>query len=400
MKHFQYVIVGGGLTGDAAVRGIREIDQQGSIGLFSKEPDPPYSRPSLSKGLWKGKPLERIWRNTQTQNVEMHLNSEITNLNPTKKIIIDGSGNEYSFDKLLLATGVAPIMLPFAKDHIIYFRDFQDYQNLRKLSEEKDKFLVIGGGFIGTEIAAALTMVGKKAIMLFMEDSIGENLYPKDLSHFLNDYYREKSVEIFPAEAVQSIDFIDNHYDVKTKSGQSFVVDGVVAGIGVRPNITLEKEAGLLVDNGIVVDEKLRTSAENIYAAGDVANFFHASLMKRVRVEHEDNALFMGKQAGRNMAGADESYQHIPIFYSDMFDLGYEAVGEVNSKLETIADWSEPYKEGVVYYLDGEKVRGILMWNVWDAVPAARAILTETLPIDKANLNLQFLLDTKKKLKG
>ncbi len=395
MKHFQYLIVGGGQTADAAVRGIRQIDQQGSIGLFSKEPDPPYSRPSLSKGLWKGKPLEKIWRKTQTHNVEMHLNTEITNLNPNKKMISDGSGTEYSFNKLLLATGVDPIKLPFAKEHIIYFRDFQDYQHLRKLSEHGDKFLVIGGGFIGTEIAAALTMVGKKAIMIFMEGSIGENLYPKDLSYFLNDYYREKGVEIFAADAAQSIDFQDNHYDVRTKSGHSFIVDGVVAGIGVRPNIALAQQAGLLIDNGIVVDEKLRTSDENIYAAGDVANFFHASLKKRVRIEHEDNAIQMGKIAGRNMTGADVSYQHIPIFYSDMFDLGYEAVGEVKSSLETIVDWKVPFKEGVIYYLDGDYVRGMLMWNVWDAVPAARKILSDPEKFKKEDLTLDLLLKMK-----
>ena len=129
------------------------------------------------------------------------------------------------------------------------------------------------------------------------------------------------------------------------------------------------------VENGIIVDKHLLTSAPDIYAAGDVANFYHSALRKRVRVEHEDNAIMMGKLAGRNMAGASESYTHIPMFYSDLFDLSYEAVGELDSKMETITEWKEPYKEGVINYHDDRRVRGVLLWNVWNSMPAARALL-------------------------
>jgi NADPH-dependent 2,4-dienoyl-CoA reductase/sulfur reductase-like enzyme len=140
------------------------------------------------------------------------------------------------------------------------------------------------------------------------------------------------------------------------------------------------------VENGIVVDKHLLTSAPDIYAAGDVANFFHSALGKRVRVEHEDNAVRMGKLAGRNMAGAAEPYTHIPMFYSDLFELGYEAVGELSSKLETVADWQEPFKKGVVYYLGEGRVRGVLLWNVWDFVPEARALLNAPGPFRAADL--------------
>jgi NADPH-dependent 2,4-dienoyl-CoA reductase/sulfur reductase-like enzyme len=137
-----------------------------------------------------------------------------------------------------------------------------------------------------------------------------------------------------------------------------------------------------------MVNQHLQTSAPDIYAAGDVANFLHSALGKRVRVEHEDNALAMGKLAGRNMAGAAESYTHIPMFYSDLFDVGYEAVGELSSKLETVADWLEPFKKGVVYYLDpsDDRVRGILLWNVWDLLPEARALLNAAGPFRAADL--------------
>ncbi len=395
MKHYKYLIVGGGLTGDAAVRGIRELDSEGSIGMFSRELDPPYMRPNLSKGLWKGRPVEKIWRNTQNMNVELHLDSKIVELDPASKTVRGGQGNAYTYDKLLLATGGAPIRLPFGGSDIIYYRSFQDYLRLHKLSEEKERFLVIGGGFIGSEIAAALTMAGKKVVMVFLEDAIGANIFPSDLSHFLNDFYRQKGVEVAPGDAVASLEKTGESFSVRTREGRSYEVDGVVAGIGIRANIELAQQAGLQLDNGIVVDDQLRTSAPDVYAAGDVANFFHSTLGRRVRVEHEDNAIQMGKLAGRNMAGATDTYTHVPMFYSDLFELGFEAVGELSSKLKTVADWQEPFKEGVVYYLDGNRVRGVLLWNVWDTVPAARALLAEPGPFEPAELNRSLLQERK-----
>ena len=386
MKHYQYLIIGGGLTGDAAARGILELDVAASIGMISKESDPPYARPSLSKGLWKGRPVGKIWRNTRDLGVELYLERTVTDLDPTRKYLRDNAGGEYTYDKLLLATGGSPIRLPFGDDNIIYYRDFQDYHRLRAATERGEHFLVIGGGFIGSEIAAALTMIGKKVVMIFPEKSIGANIYPSDLSQFLNDFYREKGVEVVAGDAVTSLEKSGDRSIVRTRAGRSFEVDGVVAGIGIRPNLELAQQAGLQVDNGIVVNEHLLTSAPDIFAAGDVAKFYHSALGKGVRVEHEDNALRMGKLAGRNMAGAGESYTHVPMFYSDLFELGYEAVGELSSKLETVADWEEPFKKGVVYYLSEGRVRGVLLWNVWDAVPEARALLKAVGPFRAADL--------------
>lgn len=386
MKHYQYLVVGGGLTGDAAVRGIRELDAAGSIGLIGMEPDPPYMRPNLSKGLWKGRSIEKIWRNTQNLGADLHLGRKVTLLDPRNKTICDEKGEEYTYDKLLVATGGSPIRLPFGDDNIIYYRDLRDYQRLRALSEHGERFLVIGGGFIGSEIAAALTMVGKKAVMVFPDEAIGANIFPSDLAQFLNDFYRQKGVEIVPGDTVTSLEKNGARFTARTRNGQIFEVDGVVAGIGIRPNIELAQQAGLDVENGIVVDEHLRTSVPDIFAAGDVANFFHSALEKRVRVEHEDNAIQMGKLAGRNMTGANESYTHVPMFYSDLFELGYEAVGELNSKMGTVTDWQEPFKRGVVYYLEGGRVRGVLAWNVWDSMPAARALLAEPGPYESGEL--------------
>jgi NADPH-dependent 2,4-dienoyl-CoA reductase/sulfur reductase-like enzyme len=197
----------------------------------------------------------------------------------------------------------------------------------------------------------------------------------------LNEYYRKKGVEVLTNDAVADLEKQGDRITVHTRSGRSFEVDGVVAGIGIRPNVELAQKAGLYMENGIMVNEHLQTSDPDIYAAGDVANFFHSALGKRVRVEHEDNALAMGKLAGRNMAGADESYTHVPMFYSDLFDLGYEAVGELDSKLVTVADWEEPFKKGVVYYLNDDHIRGVLLWNMWNSVTAARALIGERGPL-------------------
>jgi NADPH-dependent 2,4-dienoyl-CoA reductase/sulfur reductase-like enzyme len=156
-------------------------------------------------------------------------------------------------------------------------------------------------------------------------------------------------------------------------------VDIVVAGLGIQPNVELAEQAGLRVDNGIVVDELLRTSAPDIFAAGDVANFANPALGIRMRVEHEDNANSMGAAAGRAMAGQGTPYTHLPFFYSDLFALGYEAVGELDPRLDVVSDWKEPFREGVVYYLKDGRVRGVLLWNIFGKVDAARALIGKPL---------------------
>ncbi len=386
MKTYKYLIIGSGMTADAAVRGIRELDADGSIGMISAETDKPYARPPLSKGLWKGRPFEKVWRGTENLKVDFYLGRKVTELDTAAKRVRDDQGEEYTYGKLLLATGALPIRLPFGEEHIIYYRTLADYQRLRALTEQGQRFLVIGAGFIGSEIAAALNMQGKQVTMVFLENSIGERIFPPELSQFLNDAYRKKGVELIPADGVDKFEKTENGFRVKTRSGRTIDVDGVVAGLGVRPNVDLAKSAGLKVENGIVVDGRLHASAPDVYAAGDVAMFPHATLGKMTRVEHEDNALQMGRQAGRNMAGADESYAHTPYFYSDLFEYGYEAVGELNSKFETIIDWQEPLQKGVAYYLDGGRVRGVLLWNVWSKVTDATALIAEAGPFTAKDL--------------
>ena len=163
-------------------------------------------------------------------------------------------------------------------------------------------------------------------------------------------------------------------------------VDAVVAGIGIVANTELASAAGLVVDDGIVVNEHLQTSHADIFAAGDVARFEAPALGRRIRVEHEDNALTMGHAAGRAMAGDQSPYTHLPSFYSDLFDLGYEAVGAMDPQGEIVADWKDAFREGVVYYLSGGRVRGVLLWNTWGQVDAARALIAEPGPFNASDL--------------
>ncbi len=229
-------------------------------------------------------------------------------------------------------------------------------------------------------------MNGKEVVMIFPDQDIGERVFPRDLSQYVSSFYKQKGVELLAGEKIVALEARGNQHVLKTATEREIVVDGVVAGIGLEPNIELAQSAGLKTDNGIVVDEFLRTRHPDIYAAGDVAAFHSPVLGKRIRVEHEDNANSMGRLAGRNMAGKHEPYNHLPSFYSDMFELGYEAVGEVDSRLETFADWKRPNEEGVVYYLKNARVRGVLLWNVWGQVQAARELIAEPGPFTPKDL--------------
>jgi 3-phenylpropionate/trans-cinnamate dioxygenase ferredoxin reductase component len=189
-----------------------------------------------------------------------------------------------------------------------------------------------------------------------------------------------------PGGSVTGLEQRGEEFILSTSGGQQIVTDCVVAGLGIEPDVGLAKQAGLNVENGIRVDEFCATSRPDIYAAGDVALFFNPALDKYLRVEHEDNALTMGRVAGRNMAGDAKPYHHLPYFYSDMFELGYEAVGDLDARLETVVDWEEPYQKGVIYYLKQGRVKGVLLWNVWEQVEAARSLVAARQELQSADL--------------
>ena len=386
MAHYNYLIAGGGMTAAAAAHSIREVDAPGAIAVIGAEPDPPYNRPPLSKGLWKGEAEETIWRNPDLVGVTLHLGRRVVSLDPRGKRLSDDRGTMHTFDRLLLATGGTPRRLPFESDKIIYFRTLADYRRLRTLAAQSHRFAVVGGGFIGSEVAAALRMQGCDVVMLVPEAGLGARVFPGELSRFVAEYYREKGVDVRTGEGMAGLEQRGEATVVRTTTQKEFTADVVVAGLGIQPNVELAEQAGLQVENGVVVDQHCRSSHPSIFAAGDVANFHNPALDTRMRVEHEDNANTMGKVAGENMAGQATPYDHLPSFYSDLFELGYEAVGDLDVRQERFADWKEPFREGVIYYLKGGRVRGVLLWNTFGHVDAARALIAQPGPFNAGAL--------------
>ena len=388
MEHlYDYLIIGAGMTADAAAKAIRKADAAASIGMVGDERQAPYERPPLTKALWKGdKPVDSIDLGTDRSGAVLHLERRIEVLDRDDRSARDDHGDIYRYRRLLLATGATPRKLPFAGDRVINYRTLDNYLALRRYAVPGAKIAVVGGGFIGAEIAASLSAVGCQVTMMFPGVSLGAGRFPAALAKFIDGYYRERGVTLMPGVKVVDGRADADGVEVALSDGTTCRADAVVAGLGVTPNTGLAERAGLRVDNGVVVDEQLRSSDSDIFAAGDVANFHNAALDLRQRVEHENAAISMGEHAGRAMTGAGEAYTLLPYFYSDLFDLGYEAVGLLDDRLDIVENWTVPYREGVVYYIDDGRVRGVLLWNVWGQVDAARELIAERGPHDAENV--------------
>jgi len=386
MQTSTYLIIGAGLTADSACRGIRELDQDGAILVLGEEQHPPYLRPPLSKALWKGDEESTIWRATEDLGVELQLGRQVVALDLDARTVTDAAGESHGYERLLLATGGRPRRLPFGGDEIVYFRTLDDYRRLHALAGTGARVCVIGGGFIGSEIAAALALNDCAVTMAFPEAGIGARLFPHELSTALNDYYREHGVEVLAEAMVNGVERDGETVQVALGDGRTISADAVVAGIGIEPNVELAAEARLPVANGVIVDAYGRVRGrEDVFAAGDVARFPAAALATELRVEHEDHAKSHGRRVGANMAGAHEEYDHLPFFYSDLFDAGYEAVGELDSRLTTLVDWSGVESEGTIAYLDPERrPRGLLLWNRFGHLDAARDLIRAGEPVGES----------------
>lgn len=376
--HFDYLIIGGGMSADTAARGIRELDERGTIGILSEDVDEPYTRPALSKKLWTDP--EFTWDQVplgtaDATGAQVYLQCSATAIRPSEHQVDTTTGETFGYGKLLIATGGAPRLLPVtAGPKVLPFRSAQDYRDLRALADQHGRIAVVGGGFIGTELAAALVQNGVETVLIHDGSVVGGNVFPPDLAKHFEQLFIDAGVEIVGGSRVVGGEVTDDGVRLDLADGDPVTVDAVVSGLGITPVVALVETAGITVDDGIVVDEQLRTSAEDVWACGDVANYPDRILGQR-RVEHVDNAEQMGTAAGRNLAGAGQPYAHTPSFYSDVFTASYEAVGRLDGSLDVVEDWQEPFETGVVYYLDDGKPVGVLLWNVWDSTDAAREVL-------------------------
>lgn len=374
----EYLIVGGGMAADAAWTTLRRKAPDASLIMLSDEKYPPYQRPPLSKKLWTEQRMEDIWCPSGA-SPNLRLTCSAISLDTSRHELTTATGEVYGYGKLLIATGGTPLHLSdlhAAEDPgVLYFRGVEDYVSLRRLAQNAHSIALIGGGFIGAELSAALTSLGKEVSLIMPESSILARVLPEELATRVTQVYQEHGIKIFSASRATSVKQTSKGFEVHLHSGSSISADVVVAGLGIRPNTSLAESAGLGVANGIIVDSHLRTSHADVYAAGDVAAFPWGGSGPTVRVEHEDNALSQGRLAARNMLGQNQVYSHLPFFYSDLFQFGFEAVGRLDASLPVFSDWQVPGEEGVVYYLDQNRVVGILNWNVWDGIPEARRIL-------------------------
>lgn len=384
---YDYVIVGGGAAAASAVEGVRAHDPKGTVLMLSRENHPPYRRPPLSKDLWFGKAkLDDLPIHPEAfyheQGVELMLRREAVELDPAARRVWDDRGVSFEYGELLLATGGRPRLLDSPGsgiEGVHYFRYLEDYLFLR--DERFEHALVVGGGFIGVELAAALRHSGREVTLIFPEEYPLRRVLPRDLGLHLADYYREQGVDVVSGESIVGFEDLGDVIRAKTRGGNYADTQLVLVGVGIRPHTELADAAGLEVAHGIVVDSRGRTSADHVWAAGDVAEFPYLALGQTVRIEHWDHALAHGRAVGANMAGADRPYDEMPAFFSDLFDIGWEAVGEVDSSLVVEEVWREPNRQGVLFYLRDEVVRGVLLWNTWGLADWARQMIRDARPL-------------------
>jgi NADPH-dependent 2,4-dienoyl-CoA reductase/sulfur reductase-like enzyme len=306
----------------------------GEFAILSADHALPYERPPLSKSFLAGKDTEDAVLISSadfyaTNGIEVKLNTRVSSIDAGRKRILTSSGEEYSFDKLIIATGAEVRRLDVAgadSENVLYLRSLSDSQHIRDRSTHVRNAVVTGGGFIAMEVASVFASRGVSTTMLVRDDRIWRSFFTPEMSAFFERYYLEHGVRIVKQSAIAAI---ENDSRAQLTSGQAVDFELLVAGIGVRPVTSLAEQAGLAVDNGIVVNEHLETRDGGIYAAGDVANY--PDLLfgnKRRRVEHWDNAVSQGQHLAMALLARREPFIHVPYFFSDVFDLSYEFWGD------------------------------------------------------------------------
>jgi 3-phenylpropionate/trans-cinnamate dioxygenase ferredoxin reductase component len=382
------VLVGGGLAAGTAVRELRTQGYDGPLVLFAGEPHPPYERPPLSKSYLMGKdPAEKAFVNDADwyaqHDVDLRTGVSVESVDVSSRTVRAG-GADLSFSGLLLATGAIPRRLPLADDSgapVHYLRTMDDSTALKEHLVEGARIGIIGGGWIGLEVASAARRAGAEVVVLEALDQPLLNVLGPEVAALFAELHREQGVDVRTGVKVEGIDAGSDGTTVRLAGGDSVTVDRLVVGIGVAPVTDLASAAGIDVDNGILVDAELRTSAPGVLAAGDVANVDHPVLGHRLRVEHWDTAIKHGTVAATNLLGGHAVADHLPYFFTDQYDLGLEYVGNPGpdgfDRVVIAGDESGPVEQRAfrVWWLRGDLVVAGMHVNDWDAIDRVRELV-------------------------
>ena len=370
MQSYEYVIIGGGLAGQRAGDGIRKVDVEGTIALVTAEPHMPYERPPLSKGYLTGKKgLDRVYLKEDDyyaqSAIEVITGTRVTRIDPGARSLTLSDGRVLEYDKLLLATGGRAWRLPIPGNDlpgVFTLRTIEDSDGIREAAQHGKQALVLGGSFIGSEVASSLAQLGLSVTMVFPEGRLLELVVPQELSALLHAKYVANGVRILSGTKPERLEGNGQVERAVLDSDETLDIDLVVMGVGVRLNSELAHDAGLEMGErgAVVVDEMLRTSDPHIYAAGDIAAWPDPTFGKRLRVEHWDVARRQGLRAGRNMAGEEKPYTALPYFFSDLFDFSFEVWGDLSAWDRTVTRGTLESGSFALYYFAQGKMVGVL----------------------------------------
>jgi len=384
MSSDQFVIVGGGLAAAKAAETLRDEGFAGRVVIISDDPERPYERPPLSKGLLLGSAErdstfvhEADWYTKNDVDLRTGIRAEAIDKDAHEVVLAGGERVGYS--RLLLATGARPRRLPVPGadlDGVHYLRTLADSDRLGSLLTESTRLVIIGAGWIGLEIAAAARTRGAAVTVVEMAHLPLQRVLGDTIAEVFAGLHREHGVTFhFDAGVAELRGSGGRVEEVVLADGTVLPADAVLVAVGAQPNTELAEAAGLLVDNGVLVDASLATGSPDIYAAGDVANAEHPLLKTRVRVEHWANALNMGPVAAKAMMGRDASYDLLPYFYTDQYDLGMEYSGLAPAESEVVVRGDLAAREFIAFWVDGGRVLAGMNVNIWDVTDDIQALV-------------------------
>ena len=385
-----FVIVGASLAGAKAAEALRQEGFDGRVVLVGEEPQRPYQRPPLSKDRLRGEgDPEEVYVHNEAfyaaNDVDLRLSTRVSALHLDEWRVDTATGESIAYDRLLLATGAAPrrLTVPGADlAGVHYLRTLADAEDLRWDLVGAGRLAVIGAGWIGCEVAASARQLGVDVVMIDPLATPLERVLGPEVGAVYRDLHASHGVELHLGAAVEALVGDGRVEGVQLSGGDVLPCEAVVAGIGAMPRTELATAAGLEVDNGIVVDQYLATSAAAVYAAGDVAAAWHPIFGRRLRVEHWANALDQGRVAALNMLGRPTPYDRIPYFYSDQYDLGMEYAGHATAWDRVVFRGDPASGRFVAFWLAEDRVVAGMNANLWDENPAIQDLVRSGRPVD------------------